>query len=272
MAAGWTMEIDVAIITKNSEKYLRECLDSIYRNITVHHLLIVDGHSRDATLQIAQAYPRCKVIFDRGTRATARQRTLEMVDTPLFAFVDSDVVLGRDWFGEMMKVIDEQTGGAWGAVHRLGKEGIREKARQRFYRFSADRPGGLGLSRRGLRYGPHATLLRVEALRGLQLPRDLHVLEDEYIRRTVLENGFRFVYSPAAFCTHMREHPRGKAEQILFGRMARRYKLASVPFMVSTLLLPLAKAFWILVNTRNPQLAWRELVLNVFTASGWLAG
>jgi glycosyltransferase involved in cell wall biosynthesis len=266
------MAIDVAIITKNSERYLQQCLDSVYRNVAVHHLLIVDGHSRDGTLQIAAAYPNCKVILDHGTRATARQKSLEAVDTPLFAFVDSDVVLEKDWFAEMMRVMHDGAGGAWGVVHRRGKEGIREMARRRFYRFSSDRAGGLGLSRRGLRYGPHATLLRLEALESLQIPRDLHVLEDEYIRRAVLRNGYKFVYSPTASCTHMREHPRGKAEQILFGRVARRHKLASVPFMVTALLFPAAKALWILVNTRNLALAWRELVLNVYTASGWLAG
>jgi glycosyltransferase involved in cell wall biosynthesis len=48
--------IDVAIITMNSERKLSECLDSVYRNIPVNNLIVVDGFSTDNTIAIIQEY------------------------------------------------------------------------------------------------------------------------------------------------------------------------------------------------------------------------
>jgi glycosyltransferase involved in cell wall biosynthesis len=41
--------IDVAIPTKNSQRMLRECLDSVHLNMPVRKLIVVDGYSTDAT-------------------------------------------------------------------------------------------------------------------------------------------------------------------------------------------------------------------------------
>jgi glycosyltransferase involved in cell wall biosynthesis len=42
--------IDVVLLTKDSERKLRDCLASIYQNIPVASLLVVDGYSKDKTL------------------------------------------------------------------------------------------------------------------------------------------------------------------------------------------------------------------------------
>jgi hypothetical protein len=47
---------------------------------------------------IRKYFPEAKVIFDKGTRATARQKGIEAVGTEWFVFVDSDVVLKEGWF------------------------------------------------------------------------------------------------------------------------------------------------------------------------------
>ena len=90
--------IDVVLLTKNSERKLQECVDSIYSNIPVARLIAVDGYSKDKTLDILgefnRKYRNVKVIMDKGTRATALQKGIEAVETDWFVFVDSDVAAG----------------------------------------------------------------------------------------------------------------------------------------------------------------------------------
>ena len=101
------MDVDIVLLTKNSEKRLKECLKSIYRNVPVKHLIVVDGNSTDKTLEIVHEFQKqhgnVLVMQDRGNRASARQMGLRQVSTEWFMFVDSDVTLGRDWIRKAEK-------------------------------------------------------------------------------------------------------------------------------------------------------------------------
>ena len=44
--------VDVVLLTKDSERVLIECVESIYRNVPVGQLIVVDGYSKDKTLEI----------------------------------------------------------------------------------------------------------------------------------------------------------------------------------------------------------------------------
>jgi glycosyltransferase involved in cell wall biosynthesis len=48
--------IDVVILTKNSEHLLEKCLNSLYKNVPVKRLIVVDGFSEDKTLDILERY------------------------------------------------------------------------------------------------------------------------------------------------------------------------------------------------------------------------
>ena len=66
--------IDVAILTMNSERMLRECINSVYQNVPVNNLIIIDGHSTDSTADIVkefqEKYGNVKFIQEKGTRGT----------------------------------------------------------------------------------------------------------------------------------------------------------------------------------------------------------
>ena len=47
------MKIDVVMCTKNSERLPKECLASIYREISVCRLIVLEGFSEDRTSEIA---------------------------------------------------------------------------------------------------------------------------------------------------------------------------------------------------------------------------
>jgi len=92
--------IDVVMLTRNSECVLNECLMSVYENVPVNRLIIVDRFSADETLKIIERYDKeygnIVVLLREGTRAMARQEGIEKVVTEWFMFVDSDVVLCKD--------------------------------------------------------------------------------------------------------------------------------------------------------------------------------
>jgi len=106
------------MITKDSDHLLSRCLHSVYRNIPVHKLIIVDGHSKDNTLKILKEFDRrygnVEIFFDNGNRATARQKGMQEVETKWFAFVDSDIVLCNGWFKRVRRDIRSNVGAIWG--------------------------------------------------------------------------------------------------------------------------------------------------------------
>src|SRR5690606_27392106 len=55
-----------------------------------------------------------KVIKDAGNRATARQKGIENVTSEWFIFVDSDVLLCKNWYKKALQHINAGVGGVWG--------------------------------------------------------------------------------------------------------------------------------------------------------------
>ena len=110
--------IDVVILTKNSEHLLDRCLTSVYENVPVKNLIVVDGFSTDRTLKIVnklnEAHGNVTVLNVDGSRARAREKGLRQVSTEWFMFVDSDVILSRDWFRKAEKNVKSDVGAVWG--------------------------------------------------------------------------------------------------------------------------------------------------------------
>ncbi|MGB9693800.1 MAG: glycosyltransferase family A protein, partial [Fervidobacterium sp.] len=113
-----TESVDVVMLTKNSESILHECLKSIYENVPVRRLIVLDASSTDNTPKIISEFNRKygNIVFmtENGSRAKARQRGIEETDTEWFMFVDSDVILCKNWFRKAIKYIGEDVGAVWG--------------------------------------------------------------------------------------------------------------------------------------------------------------
>ena len=97
-------KIDVVIRTRNSSDLLAACLDSIFREIPVRKVIMVDGGSSDNTLEIASQYNNVEIYrkpeFNLGE---ATQFGFNLAKTLWIAVIDSDIVLKTGWFKEISK-------------------------------------------------------------------------------------------------------------------------------------------------------------------------
>ena len=192
--------IDVVVLTKNSEHLLDRCLASVYKNVPVKNLIVVDGFSTDRTLKIVnkikEAHGNVRVLNVNGSRASARQMGLRQVSTEWFMFVDSDVILGRDWVRKAEKYVKSDVGAIWGVNIDIIPN-VKDKriltlqsliARQCF----------------SLRGGMHDTLIRREAVKDIQIPQELHAYEDAYIVNWIKKKGYKIVVGDDVYCLHFK--------------------------------------------------------------------
>lgn len=92
--------VSITIPTRNSEKTLRECLDSIagqtYGN---YEIIIVDGHSTDSTIEIAKQYTD-KIHKCSSSLPAARNLGFSKAKGPILISIDSDMILEKNLLEE----------------------------------------------------------------------------------------------------------------------------------------------------------------------------
>jgi glycosyltransferase involved in cell wall biosynthesis len=193
-------QVDVVVLTKNSESTLRACLESVYQNVPVKRLIVLDALSTDSTPKIVEQFDReyGNVVFvsEGGSRGYARQRGIEMVETDWFMFVDSDVVLCRDWFRRALRYVEDDVGAVWGVNIDFNRK-VKSKSFLKLI---------VHLARQcfNVRGGMHDTLIRREAVDGIRIPEWLHTYEDAYIVNWIRSRGYKVVVGDDIYCLHYR--------------------------------------------------------------------
>ncbi len=192
------MQVDVVMLTKNSQHLLYKCLDSIYQNVPIKNLIIIDGYSKDHTLEILEKFNRkygnVRLFQMNGSRAKARTEGIRKVTTEWFMFVDSDVLLCRDWFQKAQADLSSDAGAVWGFnVDVLPN--IRNKRILKFQSLVAKQCFKL-------RGGMHDTLILHKAVEGIQIPEELHAYEDAYIVHWIEEHGYKATVGSRIYCLH----------------------------------------------------------------------
>jgi glycosyltransferase involved in cell wall biosynthesis len=190
--------VDVVVLTKNSERVLEKSFNSIFKNVPVNRLIVVDGYSNDSTLEIVRKfndkYGNVVLIKDGGTRGSARSKGIREVQTEWFLFVDSDVTLCDNWYSKAKKFVGDDVGAVWGTEVWAG---LRNSTVLKLF---------LMVTRRifEMRGGTHDLLVRYEAVKDIDIPRDLHVFEDALIKEWIARKGYKVVPTYDPFCIHYR--------------------------------------------------------------------
>jgi glycosyltransferase involved in cell wall biosynthesis len=191
-------QVDVVLLTKNSEHMLSKCLTSIYENVPVKNLIVIDGFSTDRTLQILDCFNKTRrnitLIQMGGSRAKARTEGIRRVTSEWFLFVDSDVVLCKDWYNEAQADMANGVAAVWG----LNVDVIPNVRDKRVLRLQSI----LARECFNLRGGTHDTLILSKAVKGMIVPDHLQTYEDAYIIRHIKKKGYKVQVASEAYCLH----------------------------------------------------------------------
>jgi glycosyltransferase involved in cell wall biosynthesis len=186
------------MLTKNSQHLLAKCLASVYKNLPIKNIIVIDGFSTDRTLEIIEQFNRkyrnIKVFQMEGSRAKARTEGIHKVTTDWFMFVDSDVLLCRDWFKKVQVDLTDGVGAVWGLNIDV-LPNIKNKYILKMQTMVAKRCFRL-------RGGMHDTLILHKAVDGIRIPEELHAYEDAYIVRWIEKYGYKVAIGSNVCCLH----------------------------------------------------------------------
>lgn len=109
------MKISIVIPCFNMEKYLAECLDSLYRQdlpLTDFEVIIVNDESEDRTLHVAKNYAvkyhNIKIIDKKnGGVGAARNSGLNLATGTYVYFLDADDLISNDSLAILLKTLEE---------------------------------------------------------------------------------------------------------------------------------------------------------------------
>jgi GT2 family glycosyltransferase len=221
------MDVSIVIPTKNEGSVLEKCLNSI-RNLDYPEdeieVIIVDGHSTDETVGIAERYG-CRVVYeDRGTISYARDHGWRSAKGKYIAFTDADCVVDKDWLKNLIKYFDDER------IAAIGGPNITPDDDTMFAKCVGATLSFL--SKPGARYGfkesktmeiyhnptcnvmyPKKVLEDVDGFNHA-----LITVDDEELDYRIREKGYKILYTPDAIVYHYR-----RPTWTRFAKMAYNY-------------------------------------------------
>lgn len=219
MATGAPHDVTVVIPAKNEAASIRAVIDACRPHCG--RVLVVDGHSTDATREEAQA-AGAHVILDGGRgKGDAIRRAIPEVTTPFVVFIDAD---GSHDPADIPRLVEPLVDGRAdhvGGSRLIGGSSELHGGFDEFWRLTGSSfitavinwrfRVRISDSQNGFR------ALRTDVLRRLDLTEDLTTIEQEMVIKTI-KRGFRLSEVPAH--EHARRHG---VSHIRLWRVAHRY-------------------------------------------------
>lgn len=245
--------VDVVLLTLNSmQPCLKECVESIYKNIPLNTLIVVDGGSTDGTVKFLKTFPNIKIIENkRDNRAIARQIGIAHVQTEWFVSIDSDVILSNNWFSEAWKKIRKDTGAIQGISQTILDKEVVDFA------FAMKQ-----LTKKN-RVTPQIltgdALIRASLVKNIKIPSHLHYGEDKYIQLFIEEQGYKWQITEPPSCKHIKTVKALINDAFAIGYFNYKVGTQNLTESVLALMTIFPKVIYAFVLTRNPKL----IIVNV---------
>ncbi|MDG6223388.1 MAG: glycosyltransferase [Candidatus Bathyarchaeota archaeon] len=119
--------VSIIVTTLNSAQTLDECLQSIFELDYPKELLeviVVDGGSTDATIEIAKKYS-VKLVYSQLNPAAAYNLVLDDAKHEVIGLIDSDAKVEKQWLTKLANLLDDtKIAGASGTVETWNKNNL----------------------------------------------------------------------------------------------------------------------------------------------------
>ena len=107
--------VSVLINCRNSEKYIKECLDSVFnQSFKKFEVIIIDNQSKDSTKIIIDSYKDNRIKYFKTKKSldlgAARNYGLTKAKGSYIAFIDSDDIWRPTKLEELLSLFDKDTG------------------------------------------------------------------------------------------------------------------------------------------------------------------
>lgn len=231
--------VTVIVPVKNEAEKLGRCLGALRgQTLPPVEILVVDGHSTDATTEVARAHGATVLYEDQGTRAAACQIGVEHARGDLVAFTDADCVPDADWLQVLAEEIarprERRLAGVGCTIVNVG-----DKPWERAINASQTTLLGSGNSVQGREFagerhvvsisGCHSMYRREDLLRVGGFRADLKTCEDTELNLRLRRQVGPLLYTPRTrvlhdhkrglrlFVKRMRQYGAGRAQARLFG-------------------------------------------------------
>ena len=120
-------KVSIIVATLNSEATIDECLKAIFELNYPKDLLeviVVDGCSKDATLEIAEKY-RVKVISAPLNAPAAYNYAMKTISNETLGFIDADAKVEKEWLNKLVAYLDNpQVAGVSGGIETWNVENV----------------------------------------------------------------------------------------------------------------------------------------------------
>jgi len=121
--------VSVVITTKNEEKNIENCLQSIrsqtFKNI---ELIVVDNFSEDQTAELAEKY-NAKVYFKGNERSAQRNYGVQVAHGKYVLYLDADMILSANLIAECVGACERNSADALYVPERIVGKGFWIKVR-----------------------------------------------------------------------------------------------------------------------------------------------
>lgn len=277
--------VSFVILTKNSEKYLCLCLESIiHQKYPNFEIVIVDGGSIDNTLKIIENYSqksqRIKVVPAPGSSiGYARQIGTETSRGDIIAFIDSDCELPSDsWLSEMLSGFDSpEIAGVWtlGAFHPDDPSVMRYSILSNPIRDRISRLDGNAITRDTyIAVGTGHILMRRDIIQEAGGFLDINAAEDIDLTYRIVNLGYKLRYKKGCEVFHyhvssLKQLIRKNRRNIAGGLNSEVWKSTyfsrkNLELLLSlSIIFPFIFAGYMAMKDRDPAWFWHPIV-NIF--------
>jgi hypothetical protein len=221
-----TEKIDVVIPTRG-EWTLPYCVSAARKSIPVNRLIFVCPNNSFAKALTLSEAPDICVVFDEANVGRARAEGLKRVETPVFASIDSDVMVTPEWFkwcSEALKPSDV-----------AATQGFAKTQGRYYPKLQED------YIRKGGKYGRGFcclgnVLLKTDVIRKLSMP-EVRVEEDWQLRLKVEKAGYKWAANLDIICPHIKSDMDVWRHAVWWGRMGGEVNalrcLERIPYYLS---------------------------------------